>query len=82
MVVTELVILGLALVAAYALYKIFNSFVHLAVNAVIGVAILLAAKFLFGVDIAITILPILVCAIGGVLGAIAVLALHLLGIAF
>lgn len=82
MVVTELITLGLAIVAAYVLYKIFNSVVHLAINAVLGIAILLAAKFLFGVNIAITILPILICAIAGILGAIAVLALHFLNIAF
>jgi hypothetical protein len=82
MVLTELGILGAAIVVAYLLYKLFNNIIHLVANAVIGAVIILAAKFLFGVKIGITLYTILICAFGGIFGAGAILLLHQLGMAF
>ncbi|MFH0986780.1 MAG: transcriptional regulator, partial [Candidatus Micrarchaeota archaeon] len=42
---------------------------NLIVNAILGIAALLVAKFVFGVPVPLTAVPILVCAIGGLWGA-------------
>ncbi|WP_269849494.1 pro-sigmaK processing inhibitor BofA family protein [Methanosarcina horonobensis] len=51
-------------------------------NAVLGILVLAAAKFLFGLEIAITLLTVLICAIGGIFGALLIIILNYLGIAF
>ncbi len=51
---TEILLLILVIIAAFLLYKIFKKATSLAINAVLGVAVLIAAKYLIGLKIAIT----------------------------
>jgi hypothetical protein len=48
----------------------------------LGVVVLFAAKLLFGLNIAITLLAVLICAIGGIFGAFLIIILNYFGIAF
>ena len=73
-----LVVLLAVLVGAYAVVKMVKPFV---VNAVVGVIVLLIASFL-GVGVEITPIAVLICAVGGVPGALLVILLAYLGIAF
>jgi hypothetical protein len=80
--ITEIIVLILAIIVAFVLYKILKTATSLAINAVLGVLILIGAKFLFGLNIAITLLAIIICAIGGIFGALLIILLNYLGIAF
>jgi hypothetical protein len=80
--VLEISTLVLAIIIAVILYEILENGTQLAMNAVLGILVLLAAKFLFGIEIAITFLTILICAIGGIFGAFLILLLNYLHIAF
>ena len=80
--ITEIIVLILAIIVAFVLYKILKTATSLAINAVLGVLILVGAKFLFGLNIAITLLAIIICAIGGIFGALLIILLNYLGIAF
>lgn len=80
--VVEIVALLLAIIVAFILYKILKTSTALVVNAVLGVIILIVAKTLLGLEIAITWIAVLVCAIGGVFGALLIIVLNYLGIAF
>lgn len=74
-----LLILVLALLfGAYRIIKVIKPFI---VNAIVGVVVLLIASFL-GLGVEITPLAVLVCAIGGLPGAILVIILAYLDIAF
>ena len=66
------------LFGAYAVIKTVKPFI---VNAVVGVIVLVIASFL-GIGVEITPVAILVCAIGGVPGALLVILLAYLGVAF
>ncbi len=77
----ELIILVLAVLAVIAVYYVLKSIKYLIVNTIMGL-ILLAAANLFGVGIPYEPVVILVCALGGIPGAILVILLHVLGIAF
>ncbi|HOW14698.1 MAG: pro-sigmaK processing inhibitor BofA family protein [Methanosarcina sp.] len=80
--ITEISVLILAAVAAFVLYKVLKTATSLAVNAVLGVLTLIVAKFLLGLEIAITWIAVLICAIGGILGALVIIVLNYLKIAF
>lgn len=80
--VIEISTLILAIIIAVVLYVILKNGSQLAMNAVLGIIVLIAAKFLFGLEIAITLLTILICAIGGIFGALLIILLNYLGIAF
>lgn len=80
--ITETSVLILAVVVAVVLYKLLKTATSLAVNAVLGVVTLIIAKFLLGLELAITWIAILICAIGGIFGALAVIVLNYLKIAF
>ena len=58
------------------------SLTHLIGNAILGVILLFLTNLVLQDDIPINLLTVLVCAIGGLVGWLAVLVLHLLGIAF
>jgi hypothetical protein len=72
-----LAILGLAIV--FGLLLILRSITYFIVNAVMGLAIIFLAN-LFGLGISYSLLTILICAIGGILGAVIVIVLSLLGV--
>lgn len=80
--ITEISVLILAVVAAVVLYKLLKTATSLAVNAVLGVVTLIIAKFLLGLEIAITWIAVLICAIGGIFGALVIIVLNYLKIAF
>lgn len=72
----------LALIAAFILYKLLKTAKNMVVNTVIGLVILFAAKLLLGLDIAINVITILICAIAGVIGALIVILLTYMGVGF
>jgi hypothetical protein len=80
--IIEILVLALAIVAAFILYKVLKTATSLAINAVLGVLFLMAAKLLLGLEIAITWVAVLICAIGGVFGALVIIVLNYLKIAF
>ncbi|AKB26372.1 hypothetical protein MSMTP_2903 [Methanosarcina sp. MTP4] len=80
--IAEISTLIIAIIAAYVLYKILKTSTKLAINAVLGILILIIAKAVLGLEIAITWIVILICAIGGVFGAFLVILLNYLDIAF
>jgi hypothetical protein len=80
--IAEILTLILAIVVAFILYKLLKTFTSLAINAVLGVLVLLAAKLILGLEIAITWLAIVICAIGGIFGALIIIVLNYLKLAF
>lgn len=80
--VPEISVLILAAIAAFVLYKVLKTATSLAINAVLGILALLVAKFLLGLEIAITWVAVLVCAIGGIFGALVIIVLNYLKLAF
>jgi H+/Cl- antiporter ClcA len=80
--IIEISTLIVAIIIAIVLYEILKNGKQLAMNAVFGLIVLLAAKFLFGLKIAITMLTVIICAFGGVFGALLIIVLNFFGIAF
>ncbi|MDQ1251817.1 MAG: hypothetical protein QG646_928 [Euryarchaeota archaeon] len=80
--IIEISTLIVAIIIAIVLYEILENGKQLAMNAVFGLIVLLAAKFLFGLKIAITMLTVIICAFGGVFGALLIIVLNFFGIAF
>lgn len=80
--ITEIIVLILAIIVAFVLYKILKTATSLAINAVLGILVLIVAKFLLGIEIAITWLAIIVCAIGGIFGALLIIVLNYLKLGF
>lgn len=80
--ITEISVLILAAVVAFVLYKVLKTATGLAINAALGIFALLIAKFLLGLEIAITWVAVLVCAIGGIFGALVIIVLNYLKLAF
>ena len=78
----EIIVLILAILVAILLFKIFKTGIHLAINAVLGILVLLIANSILGLQIKITLIPILICAFAGIFGAFAVIILSYLKIAF
>ena len=72
-----LAVLGIAIV--FGVLLIMRSIKYFAVNVLMGLAVIFLAN-LFGMNISYSWLNILICAIGGILGALIVIALNLLGI--
>lgn len=80
--IIEILVLVMAIVVAFVLYKALKTATSLAINAVLGVLILFAAKIFLGLKIAITWVAVVICAIGGIFGALAIVALNYLKMAF
>ena len=55
---------------------------RLIINAILGVILLFLTNLVLADDIPINLLTVIICAIGGVIGWIVILILHLLGVAF
>lgn len=78
---TEIALLLLVLALLFGAYRILKTVKPLVVNAIVGVIILFVANVVgFGVQI--TPIAVLVCAIGGVPGAVLVILLAYLDVAF
>jgi SigmaK-factor processing regulatory protein BofA len=56
--------------------------IALIINAILGIILLFLTNLFLADDIPINIITVLICAIGGVIGWIIVLILHLTGLAF
>ena len=54
----------------------------LIINAILGVVLLFLTNLVLADDIPINVITVLICAIGGVIGWVIVLLLHLVGVAF
>ena len=74
----ELLILFAMIVIVYLLFRVFKSVIYLIINSVLGLIILFAANLVLGLEIAYSWLVILICAIGGIIGAVIVIILQLL----
>jgi len=80
MIEIGLIVLGLVIIIGA--FIILRSITHFVINAVVGLLILFIANSVAGIGIGYSWLVILICGIGGILGAILVLVLHFMGIAF
>ncbi|WP_342303860.1 pro-sigmaK processing inhibitor BofA family protein [Methanolobus sp. ZRKC5] len=80
--VTEIVILIVAIVAAILLWKVLKTVKNMVINTIMGLIVLVVANLVFGLEIAYDWIVILVCAIAGIVGALLIIALSYLGIAF
>ncbi len=78
----DLVLVILIIAIIFGLFLLLKSITHFIVNAIIGLIILFLANTFLGLGIAYSWLVIIICAIGGVLGAILVIIIHLLGLGF
>lgn len=78
----ELGLVLLALIALLIAFTVLKKAKALAVNAIVGVVILLLGQVVLGVGVDISIWSVLVCAIAGIPGAILVLILAYLDVAF
>ncbi len=80
--IIEISTLIVTIIIAIVLYKILENGKQLAMNAVLGIIVLLGAKYFIGLKIAITLLTVIICAFGGVFGALLIIVLNFFGIAF
>lgn len=70
----------LALAIFFGAYIILRSIKNFLVNAAVGLVILFLANAIAGLGIGYSVVVILICAIGGALGAILIILLHFIGI--
>ncbi|MFQ3320218.1 MAG: hypothetical protein ACI80F_002295 [Natronomonas sp.] len=78
---TEIALLVLVLALLFGAFRIIKAVKPLVVNAIVGVIILFIANFV-GLGVEISAVAVLVCAVGGVPGALLVIILAYLDIAF
>lgn len=78
----EITVLFLTIIAVIIAYYFLRTISHLIVNTIIGLIILILANTIFKLGIIYSIPTILVCAFGGIPGAILVILLHMLHVAF
>jgi hypothetical protein len=79
----ELIVLILVVVVLVALLARGGiSLGGLAVNTLVGVLLLILTNLFLSPPIPINIITLLICAVGGVVGWLIILVLHILGIAF
>ena len=78
----ELIILVLAVLAVIAVYYVLKTAKYLIVNTIMGLILLAVGNVVFNLGIPYTSMALLVCALGGIPGAILVILLHVFGIAF
>lgn len=82
MVFAEIIVLVVAIIVALLLFKfLLVSLLYLAIHAVLGLLILFVARAL-GLKVSISFWTILICAFGGIIGALIVIILSYLKIAF
>lgn len=81
MVPWEFIVLAAVIVLVLVAIFVFKRLITLAINSAIGFFALFAAK-IFLPELVINWVSVLITAIGGIIGFIAVLIMHLTGIAF
>ena len=74
-------LLALALVIVFGGLVLLRSMKKFLINALVGIAILIVANNIAGLGIGYSWPVILICAVGGALGAMLIIALHYIGIA-
>ena len=74
-------LIALALVIVFGGLILLRSMKKFLINALVGIAILIVANNIAGLGIGYSWPVILICAIGGALGAMLIIALHYIGIA-
>ncbi len=72
----ELLILFALIVLVIVVYHVFKAAKQIIINSILGLIVLLVANILLGLNIAYTWIVILICAIGGVIGAFIVILAH------
>jgi len=77
----EIALLVAVLALLFGAYTVIKTVKPFIVNAVVGVLVLVVASFL-GIGVEITPVAVVICAVGGIPGAILVLLLAYTGIAF
>ena len=77
----EIGLLVLALALLFGAYRIVNTIKPLIINAIVGVIVLIVAN-VAGLGVAISAVAVLICAVGGLPGAVLVILLSVLDIAF
>lgn len=80
--IIEPIVLFLVIMAVIIAYLFLDMAKDLIINTVLGLIILALSNIVFHLGIEYTIWVILVCAIGGIPGAILVIVFHILNIAF
>ena len=79
----ELIVLILVVIVVLFLLTRGGRFLgRLIVNGIVGLVLLFLTNLVLADDIPINLLTILICAIGGIVGWLVILVLHLLGVAF
>lgn len=78
----ELIVLVLAILAVIAVYYVLKTAKYLIVNTIMGLILLAAGNVVFNLGIPYTTMTLLVCALGGIPGALLVIILNVLKIAF
>jgi hypothetical protein len=78
----EVGLVVLVLVIVFGAFLILRSIKNFIINAVMGLVILFLANSVAGLEIGYSWLVILICGIGGILGAFLVIVLHFLGLGF
>ena len=74
-------LIALALVIVFGGLVLLRSMKKFLINALVGIAILIVANNIAGLGIGYSWPVILICAVGGALGAMLIIALHYIGIA-
>jgi hypothetical protein len=78
----ELGLIILFIVIVFGAFLILKSLKNFIINAIVGLVILFIANSIAGMGVGYSWLVILICGIGGVLGAFLVILLHLLHFGF
>jgi uncharacterized SAM-binding protein YcdF (DUF218 family) len=78
----EVGIVLLAVVLIFGAFLLLRSLKNFIINAIAGLFILFLANHFISADIGYSWLVILICGIGGAVGAILLLALHFIGLGF
>ncbi len=79
----ELIVLIVVVVVLLALLTRGGvSLVGLAINALVGLVLLVLTNLFLSPPIPINLITVLICAVGGVVGWLIILILHILGVAF
>ena len=75
----ELLILLAVIVMVYVLFRVVKNVIYLIINSILGLLTLFVANLVVpGLDITYTWLVILICGIGGIIGAVIIIILQLL----
>ena len=79
----ELIVLILVVIVVLLLLTRGGRFLgQLIINGIIGLVLLFLTNLVLADDIPINVITVLICAIGGIIGWLIILVLHLLGVAF